>query len=178
LIKKKIWVGSSEEKITIIVDHIEKNNIPYEIAIKDIFKQSAEMYEAFYMLKVRKKYAEQVEVIVAQYVSLEQLKQEYKVKKDKSRKLEKKEKVLHFFIYVMYLFAIMAIEIGKNIGANIVPYICASVLLLCGLLLTIRYYKEMQKAKDELRQTKQSLMFISFGMFFYAVTSIVSLLRS
>lgn len=178
MIKKKIWVGSSEETVIKLIEQLDKNNIPYEIAMKDIFRQSAEMYEAFYMLKVRIKYVEQVKAIVAQYVSQEQLNHEYKVKKKRSRKLEKKEKALHIFISVMYVIAIMAIEIGKNIGANIVSYISATVLLLCGLLLTIHYYKKMQKEPDDLKQTKQSLMFISFGMFFYAATAIVSLLRS
>ncbi|MBK5483190.1 hypothetical protein JFV29_15105 [Peribacillus sp. TH16] len=186
MFKKNILIGHSEDAVLSIIEHLVKNNVPFEIGIKDILKRSSErfrskkndeVYEAFYTVEVRKKYAEQVEAIVAQYVSREDVKHWYKVAKKKSRKLQLKEKALYLFVFFINCIAILAIDIGKMDGADIVSYIACAVLLMSGVFVTTKYYKEMQKETGDLRENNMMLMFIGIGVIFYAVSSFSSLLQ-
>ncbi|MBG9455400.1 hypothetical protein ABE61_15305 [Lysinibacillus sphaericus] len=177
MFKKKILVGHSEDAILAIIEQLEKSNIPFEIGIKDILKRSSEEYEGFYKIKVQKKCAKQVESIVAQYVSQEDLKHWYKVAKKKSRKLERKEKALYLLVAFIYFIAVAAIEMGKSLGLEIVPSIGCAVLLMGGMFMTIKFYKEMKKESGDLRETYKGSMIVGIALIFYAVTSFISVFR-
>lgn len=174
LFKKKILIGHSEDTVLAISEHLEKSNIPFEIGIKDVLKRSSEEYEGFYMIKVQKKCAKQVEAIVAQYVSQEELKHWYKVEKKKSRKLERKEKALTLFAIFIYTVAVVAIEMGKAIDMDNVPSIGCGVLLMGGVLMTAKFYKAMKKESGDLREINKQSMIFPIGIIFYAVTSFIS----
>ncbi|MFJ3387052.1 hypothetical protein [Lysinibacillus sp. NPDC086135] len=177
MFKKKILVGHSEDAILAIIEQLEKSNIPFKIGIKDILKRSSEEYEGFYMVKVQKKCAKQVEAIVAQYVSQEDLKNWYKVEKKKSRKLERKEKALYLFVAFIYFIAVVAIEMGMSLGLEIVPSIGCAVLLMGGMFMTIKFYKEMKKESGDSRETYKWLMIVGIAWIFYAVASFISVFR-
>ncbi|MEB2281517.1 hypothetical protein LAV73_16160 [Lysinibacillus xylanilyticus] len=83
------------------------------------------------MVKAQKNVPKQVEAIVVQYVSQEDLKHWYKVRKKKSRKLERKEKALYLFAAFIYFIVVAAIV--ASIG-------CA-VLLMGGVFMTTKFYK-------------------------------------
>ncbi|MGE8036988.1 hypothetical protein [Lysinibacillus sp. NPDC093692] len=177
MFKKKILIGHSEDTVLAIIEHIEKSNIPFEIGFKDILKRSSKEYEAFYTVNVQKQYAKQIEAIVAQYVSQEDLKHLYKVEKKKSRKLERKEKALYLFAAFIYFIAVAAIEMGKSVGLDIVPSIGCAVLLMGGTFMTIKFYKAMKKESGDLRKINKKLMFFGIGIIIYAVSSFISVLR-
>ncbi|TQR28370.1 hypothetical protein C7Y47_22280 [Lysinibacillus sphaericus] len=113
------------------------------------------------MVKVQKKCAKQVEAVVAQYVSQEDLKNWYKVEKKKSRKLERKEKALYLFAACIYFIAVAAIEMGKAVGADIVASI-GCVLLMGGVFMTTKFFKEMKKESGDLREINK--LSLSFGI--------------
>ena len=169
LFKKKILIGHSEDTLLAIIEHIEKNNIPCEIGIKDIFERSSEVYDAFYTVKVQKKYAKQVEAIVSQYVSQEELKHWYKVEKKKSRKLERKERALYLFVFFIYVNAVGAFQTSKGLGAYNVSFIVCAVVLMVGVFMMIKYYKAMKRERDHL--------IFGIVLILYAVYSFISVLR-
>ena len=178
MFNKKILIGYAEDTVLPIIEHLEKNNVPFEVGIKGIFKRSNdEFYEEFYTVEVRQKYAEQAEAIVSQYVSQKDLKHWYKAAKKKSRKLERKKKALYLFAAFIYFIAVGAIEMGKSFGANIVPSIGCAVVLIGGVFMTTKYYKEMKQESGDLRESNLMLMSFGIGMIFYAVTSFISVLR-
>ncbi|MFJ8088425.1 hypothetical protein ACIQ7N_09505 [Lysinibacillus sp. NPDC095746] len=174
MFKKKILIGHSEDTVLAIIEHLEKSNIPFEIEIKGVLKRSSEEYEGFYMVKVQKKCAKQVEAIVAQYVSQEDLKHWYKVEKKKSRKLERKEKAFYLFAAFIYFIAVVAIEMGKAVEVDIVSYFGCVVLLLGGVFMTTYFYKEMKKESGDLREINKQSMIFPIGIIFYAVSSFIS----
>jgi len=176
LFKKKILIGHSEDIVSAIIEHLEKNNIPFKIGVKDILKRSSEEYEGFYMVKVQKKCAKQVEALVAQYVSQEDLKHWYKVEKKKSRKLERKEKALYLFSALIYSIAVVTIEMGKAVESDIVSSIGCGGLLLGGVLMATKFYKEMKKESGDLREINKLSMIFPIGIIFYAVASFISVL--
>ncbi|MFJ7737640.1 hypothetical protein ACIQ2D_15100 [Lysinibacillus sp. NPDC097287] len=178
MFKKKILMGHEEDTLLAIIEHMEKSNVPFEIGIKGTLKRpNDDLYDAFYWVKARKKHAEQVEAIVAQYVSQEDLKQWYKVAKKQSRQLEKKERIRNSLVYFLYAIAIVAIEMGKSVGADIVAYMGCVMLLIGGALVTLKYAKKMKKETGDLKTTNRSIMFFGIGIIVYAVTSIATLLR-
>ncbi|MGE8033608.1 hypothetical protein [Lysinibacillus sp. NPDC093692] len=186
MFKKKILVGHSGDNVQAIFKHIKSSNIPFEIGIKDILKQSSnrfrskkndEVYIVFYIIKVRKKYAEQVEAIVGEYVSLENVNHDYKVSKKKSRKLESNEKPSFSFLTLINSLALLTNAIGKNNGTNIVSYISCALLMMTGVFMAAKYYEEMQKESGNLRKITMLGVFIGIGVIVYAVSSFSSLLR-
>lgn len=185
LFRKKILIGTSVDIVKAIIEHLEESNIPFEIGFKDILKRSSErfrskkndeVYELVYTIEVRKKYAKQVEAIVSQYVSQEDVKQSYKVAKKKSRKLEKKENALFLFKSFIFIILIQVIETGKNFGADIISYIACALLLMLGVFMTIKYFKEMKKEQHVLRKINMILMFLGIYLMFYTVASFLRLL--
>ncbi|MEY9971761.1 hypothetical protein ABH966_002134 [Lysinibacillus sp. RC46] len=176
MFKKKILIGYSEDAVLAIIEHLEKSSIPFEIGIKDILKRSSEEYEGFYMVKVQKKCSKQVEAIVAQYVSQEGLKHRYKVKKKKSRKLERKEKALYLFAAFIYFLAASVIEMGKALEADIVSSIGCAALLMGGVFMATKFYKEMKKEPGDLREINKLTMIFGISMIFYAVSSFIFVL--
>ena len=170
---KKILVGHSEDTVETIIKHLEKSNIPFKLEIKDILKRSAEEYEAFYMIKVQKKWAKQADSIVKQYVSQKDLKHWYKGAKKKSRKLEKKENALYLFVAFIYFIAVAAIEIGTGIVSSI----GCGVLLLIGVFMTIKFFKEMKKESGILRENYKLFMIYGVMMIFNAAISFISVFR-
>ncbi|KOS68316.1 hypothetical protein AEA09_06935 [Lysinibacillus contaminans] len=186
MFKKKIVIGRSEDIVLPIIEHLKKSNIPFEIGIKDILKHSSErfrskkndeIYEAFYTVEVLKKYTEQVEAIIAQYVSPEDMKRWYKLAKKKSRKLELKETKLFSFVSFLNCIALKFISIGKIDGADIFSYIACAVLLTSGVFMITKFYKEMQKESGILRQINTLLLIIGIWVIFYAASSFLYLLR-
>ncbi|MGE7947356.1 hypothetical protein [Lysinibacillus sp. NPDC093688] len=177
MFEKKLLIGHSVDTVLAIGQHIEKSNIPFEIGIKGILKRSSEVYENFYTVKVQKKYAKQVETIVAQYVSQEDLQRSYKVEKKKSRKLKRKERAPYLFAAFIYLNAVGALDTSKGTGAYNVSFIVCAVLLMCGLFMATKYYKEMKKESGDLRENNKTLMIFGILMIFYAVFSFISVLR-
>ena len=141
-------------------------------------KENNEVYELFYTVEVRKKYAEQVEAIISQYLSKQDVKQSYKLAKKKSRKLDRKENALNFLGGLILFIALEAIEIGKSEGADIVSYIACMVLLLYGIFITKKYYIELRKEKES-RVLKNDylrlLMFIGIGIIVYAIVSFLAI---
>ncbi|MFJ6209465.1 hypothetical protein [Lysinibacillus sp. NPDC092081] len=192
MFKKEILVGHSEDTVVAIIEHLERSNVPFEVGIKDIFKRSSERfssenndeeYEAFYTVEVRKKYAEQVEAIVAQYVSQEDVKHWYKVSKKQNRKLEWKEKALFIFMSFIYFIAILAIETGKEFGKDVdivlyIAYIACALFLMSGVFITIKYYKEMQKQTGDLRWTSKMFVIVGICLIFKAIFAFANLLRN
>ena len=174
MFKRGILVGHSENVVEEIIEHLEKSNIPFELKIKDILKQSSEEYEALFMVKVQRKFAKQVEAIVAQYVSQEDLKHWYKVAKRKSRKLERKKRVLYLFLAFIYILALMIIEMGKAEGANIVSAIICAVILVGSIYITVKYFRSMKKESGVLRESNLVIMFLGISMIMYSVTSLIS----
>ena len=177
MFEKKILVGHSEDVVVAIMEHLEKSNIPFEFGIKDILKLSYEEYEGLFMIKVQKKCAKQVDAIVAQYVSKEEIKHWYKVAKKKSRKLERKEKALYLFVAFIFFIVVMAIEMGKTVGANIVSTIGCALVLMGSVFITTKFYKEMKKESGFLRENNKMIMIYGITMIFYAVSSFISLFR-
>lgn len=96
--------------------------------------------------------------------------------KKKSRNLEKKEHALYSFVIFIHCITIQAIETGKSVGANIVSYIACAVLL-CGVYMTTKYYKELKKESSDLKVSNRLLMFLGITVIFYAVASFLVLLR-
>lgn len=185
MFKKKILIGNSEDAVQAIFEHLKKSNLPFEIGIKDILKRSSErfrsrkndeVYEVFYTIEVRKKYAEQVEAIVGQYVSQEDMKNWYKEAKKKSRKSEQKENALSFFVYFIYFLPILLIDMGKSEGAKIAFYIACAVFLMYGVFRTIKYFKEMKKEQGISRILNMILMFLAIAMILFAIASFSGLL--
>lgn len=170
---KKILVGHSEDEVETIIEHLEKSNIPFKLEIKDILKLSADEYEAFYMIKVQKRWAKQVNAIVAQYVSQKELKHWYKVEKKKSRKLERKENALYLFVAFIYFIAVATIEIGTGIFSAI----GCGVLLLIGVFMMIKFFKEMKKESGVLRENYKLFMIYGVMMIFNAAISFISVFR-
>ncbi|MFF2178158.1 hypothetical protein ACFVT8_17095 [Lysinibacillus sp. NPDC058147] len=175
MFKKKILIGHSEDTVLAIIKHIENSNIPCYIDYKGL-KPSSEVYENFYMVKVQKKYTKLVETIVAQYVSQDDLKNWYKTEKKKSRKLKRKENAPYLFAFFIYLNAVGALETSKGLGAYNVSFIVCAVLLMYGVFMTTKYYKEMKKESGDLREDKKTLMIIGILMIFHAVTSFIFVL--
>ncbi|KOS68340.1 hypothetical protein AEA09_07070 [Lysinibacillus contaminans] len=162
----------------ILSEHLEKSSIPFEVDIEAILKPSNDdFYKLFYTVEVRKKHAEQAESIITQYVSQEDLNHWYKVAKKKSRKLERKEKAFYLFAAFIYFIAVGAIEMGKSFGTDIVPSIGCAVVLIGGVFMTKKHYKEMKQESGDLRENNMMLMSFGIGMIFYAFTSFVSVLR-
>ncbi len=96
--------------------------------------------------------------------------------KKKSRNLEKKEHALYSFVIFIHCITIQAIETGKSVGANIVSYIACAVLL-CGVYMKTKYYKELKKESSDLKVSNRLLMFLGITVIFYAVASFLVLLR-
>lgn len=167
-----------EDTVQTTIKHLEKSNVPFELGIEAILKPlNNDFYELFYTVEVRKEYAEQAETIVAQYVLQEDLKHRYKAAKKKSRKLERKKKALYLFAAFISFIVLGAIEMGKSLGADIVPSIGCALVLMGGVFMTTKYYKEMKKESGDLRENNKMLMIFGIGMIFYAVTSFISVLR-
>ncbi|MFT9819207.1 hypothetical protein [Lysinibacillus sp. NPDC056185] len=186
MFKKKILVGHSEDAFPAIIEHLKRSSVPFELGIKDILRQSSgrfrskkndEVYIAFYTVKVRKKYEEQVKAIVEQYMSQEDVKQWYKVSKKNTRKLEKKEISSFSVVSGINYIAMTIIHQGKIDGGGIVSYIACAVIMMTGAFLTISNYKEMQKESSYLRLIDMGLAIIGIGVMIYAVSSFLSLLR-
>ena len=179
-------IGHSSDTFQAIIEHLKRSNIPFDIGIKDVLKSSSErfrskkndeVYVVFYTVEVRKKYTEQVEAIVAQYVS-EDVKHLYKMSKKKSRNLElKEEKALYSFMSIINCIAILAINEARNHNVDIVSYIACAVVLMSGVFVTAKYYIEVQKESGILRLLNMILMIIGIGMMFYSVSSFISVLR-
>ncbi len=187
LFKRKLLIGNSEDTVVAIIEHLEKSNVPFEIGIKDIVKQSSgrfrskennEVYEFFYTIEVRKKYAEQVEAIISQYLTKQDAKQSYKLAKKKNRKLDRKENVLNFLGGLILFISLEAIKIGKSEGADIVTYIACLVLLMYGLFMVKKYYIEFLNEKESLvlKIMTMLLMFIGIGIIIYGIVSLLALL--
>ncbi|MGE7949890.1 hypothetical protein [Lysinibacillus sp. NPDC093688] len=166
-----------EDTVQTILEYLEKSNVPLEVDIEAFLKPSSEVYELFYTVKVQKKYAKQAEAFVTQYVSQEDLMHRYKVANKKSRKLERKEKALYLFVAFIYFIAVAAIEMGKSLGLEIVPSIGCAVLLMGGMFMTIKFYKEMKKESGDSRETYKWLMIVGIAWIFYAVASFISVFR-
>ncbi|MGE7949861.1 hypothetical protein [Lysinibacillus sp. NPDC093688] len=186
MFKKKIMVGHSVDTLREITEHLKSSNVPFDIEIKDILKSSSErfrskkndeVYKVFYIVKVSREYMEQVEAIVAQYVS-EDMEHLYKMSKKKSGKLEKKEYRTYSFISSINAIAIFALYEGKSGGADIVSYIACVLLSVSGVFMTAKHYIEMQKESGILRLLSKMAMIIDIGVIFYAVSSFISVLRS
>lgn len=184
-------VGNSIDTFLAITEHLKRSNVPFNIGIKDILKRSSErfrskkndeVYEVFYTVEVRKKYTEQAEAIVAQYVS-EDVNHWYKISKKKSRKLESKDsRALYLNTFLSFInckaVAILTIEEGGSNGANIVSYIACAVLLMTGVFITAKYYIEMQKESGIWKLLDKVLMILGIYMIFYAAYSFISVLRT
>ncbi|MFJ7953419.1 hypothetical protein ACIQZG_18095 [Lysinibacillus sp. NPDC096418] len=178
-------VGHSVDTLLGITEHLKNSNVPFDIGIKNILKSSSErfrsknndeVYEVFYTVKVSKKYMEQVEAIVTQYVT-EDVKHLYKVSKKKSRKLEKKESRPYSIFSFINVIAMVAINEGKSGGPVIVSYIACAVLLMSGIFMAAKYYIEMQGESGILRLLSNMLIIAGIGMMFYTVSSFISVLR-
>ncbi|MEB2298798.1 hypothetical protein LAV72_04050 [Lysinibacillus xylanilyticus] len=185
MFKKNIMVGHSVDTLLEITEHLKSCNIPFDIGIKDILKSSSErfrskkndeVYNVFYTVKVRREYMEQVEAIVAQYVS-EDVKHLYKMSKKKSRKLEEKENLPYTFFAVIIFIALEVIHAGKSGGSEIISYIGCAVLSMAGVFTTAKYYIEMQEESGISRLLSKMLIIIGIGMIFYAVYSFLSVFR-
>ena len=186
LFKKKILVGYSEDTVQAIIEHLDRKSISFELDIKDILRQPSErlrskknneVYIVFYAVKVRKEYAGQVEAIVEQYVSQEDMKQWYRVSKKKDRKLAKKETSLFSVVSFINYIAMRIIEQSKIDGGGILSYMACVVIMLTGVFLTSKCYQEMQKESGHLRLISMGLAIIGIGVIIYAVFSFLSLLR-
>lgn len=188
LFKKKILIGNSDDTVVAIIDHLEKSNVPFEIGINDILKQSSgrfrskendEVYELFYTVEVQKEYVEQVEHIINQYMNLQDIKQDFKSAKKINRKLERKETIFSIFVGILFVITLQLIEIGKSEGANIVSYSACLLLLIYGMFITIKHSIELRR-ESESRVSKsiiKTFIYWGIGVMVYAVVSIISILR-
>ncbi|MFJ3389662.1 hypothetical protein [Lysinibacillus sp. NPDC086135] len=98
------------------------------------------------------------------------------MEKKKSGKLERKEKALYLFAACIYFIAVAAIEMGKAVGVDIVASIGCAVLLMGGVFMTTKFYKEMKKESGDLREINKLSLSFGIGIIFYAVSSFISVL--
>jgi len=155
-----------EDTVQTILEYLEKSNVPLEVDIEAFLKPSSEVYELFYTVKVQKKYSKQAEAFVTQYVSQEDLMHRYKVANKKSRKLDRKERAPYLLTLFIYFNAIAAFQMSKDLGAYNVSFIVGAFILICGVFMTTKYYKAMQKESGDLRENNKTLMIIGIGMIF------------
>ena len=90
--------------------------------------------------------------------------------KKKSRKLERKEKALFIFGFIIYIIAILAIETAKDPDlvtdkVLYIAYIACASFLMSGLFITIKYYK------------KKMLVILGISLILKAVLAFSNLLR-